>query len=111
MRKLALIAIASLALVGCSGPVIGDLDNHCIIEYLDGTREDIICSWASESKPVFRKVEDGAIVIKYHDLTRRSIPIKRVRSWRLRYGDTDHWGRYVKVNGQWVRVKAKGGAE
>ena len=110
MRKLALIAIASLALAGCREPVIGDLDNHCIIEYMDGTREDIICSWASERIPAFRKVEDGAIVIKYHDLTRRSIPIKRVRSWRLRYGDTDHWGRYVEVNGQWVRVKAEGGA-
>ena len=91
------------------GPAIGDLDNHCIVEYLDGTREDIVCSWASERKPAFRSAGDGAIVIEYHDMQRRSIPIARVRSWRFTYGDTEHWGRWENVNGKWQ--KAEGGAE
>ena len=65
-----------------------DLDNHCIVEYLDGTREDIICSWARERKPAFRSAGDGAIIVEYHNMQRRSIPIARVRSWRFTYGDT-----------------------
>ena len=91
------------------GPAMMDLDNHCIVEYLDGTREDIICSWAREREPAFRSAGDGAIIVEYHNMQRRSIPIARVRSWRFTYGDTDHWGRWENVNGKWQ--KAKGGAE
>lgn len=96
------IAAAALAIHGC-GPAMMDLDNHCVVEYVDGMREDIICSTAKERKPVFRSVEDGEIRIQFHDLSHRRIPMKFVRTWRFRYGDTDHWGRYVKVDGHWQR--------
>ena len=96
------------AMTSC-GPAMMGLDNHCVVAYLDGSREDIVCSWARERKPAFRSADDGAIIVEFHNRQRRSIPLKRVRAWRLTYGDTDHWGRWEKVDGKWR--KKEGGAE
>ena len=116
MRLLYEIAIAAaLAAVsaGCgdSGPVMSDLDNICTVEFADGSREDIICSWAAVSKPAFRKVADGQILISFHDGSLRRIRMDRVVAWSFSTGDTDHFGRYVKVNGHWTKADQKGGAE
>lgn len=89
--------------VGCDGPVIGNLDNHCIVEYDDGTTDDIICSWAGEVRPAFKSVRDGKIQVKFHNGGMQSISLEKVRSWRLEFGDTDHFGRWVKNGNVWVR--------
>ena len=103
MKALIIAMLAAVAITGCDGPATCDLDNHCIINYLDGTTEDIICSYAYDVKPDFRSVADGKIVILFHDMTTQCVPMKHVKSWRFRHGDTDHGGRFVKDGERWVR--------
>ncbi len=43
MRLLAILC--ALALCGCDCPTMGQLDNFCDIEYLDGSKQTLICSW------------------------------------------------------------------
>lgn len=90
---------------GCNGPLVGNLDNHCIIEYDDGTTDDIVCSWASEEIPAFKSVRDGKILVEFHDGSMQFISLEKVKSWRLELGDTDHFGRWVKDGNVWVRNK------
>ena len=105
MKWILVVALVGVFIVGCNAPVMMDLDNHCVINYADGTSEDVVCSWARFEKPAFRAVNEGEIIIEFHDLSKRRVPMQHVRSWQFKYGDTDHWGRYVKVDGKWTRAK------
>lgn len=97
------IAFLFFALCGCDGPLMRDLDNICEVVYEDGSKESIVCSWAEQDTPSFRSVKSGSIVVTFHNRTRRIIPMASVKSWTFQYGENDHYGRYVLVNGKWYR--------
>lgn len=98
-----------LALCGCDGPIMMDLDNVCSVTYTDGRKEDIVCRYADLEKPAFRSVSDGQIEITFHDSSKRYIPMKNVEHWSFKWGDTDHYGRYEQLpNGEWVKKDRTG---
>lgn len=101
MRLLAILC--ALALCGCDGPTMGQLDNFCDIEYLDGSKQTLICSWVKVDRPFFQPFRNGSIIVSYHDFSTQSIPLSAVKSYRFRYGCVDHYGRYEFINGKWQK--------
>lgn len=98
------IAVILFFLCGCNQPLCIEMDNVCSVTYTDGSKEDIICRYADLDKPAFRPVSDGEIIVTFHDLSKRHIPMRHVKEWKFKWGDKDHFGRYEKLpNGKWIK--------
>jgi len=96
----------ALALCGCDEPAMCELDNFCDIEYIDGSKQTLVCSLVKVDRPCFQPLRNGQIIISYHDFSTQRIALSTVKSYRFRYGSVDHYGRYEFINGKWQK---KGG--